>query len=109
MMIFKTIDTIFKSTRYGVWALALLGIPCCIILVICNFSNGIAAMMTCFSALLITMAISLLLLPNMFMKNNFLESKRMYLVASLSLVSLIVMGITYFAVGTFPELNLIFI
>lgn len=109
MMLFKTIDYLFKGTRYGVWSIALLCIPCCIVLTICNFSYGLTAIFTCLSALLLSMAIVLILLPKVFIQAEFIETKRLYLGVGLSVLSLIIMGIVFITIGDFPQLNLIFI
>lgn len=108
MMIFKTIDNIFKISKYGIWIMALLGLPCSTVLMVYNIPNGFTSVIVCFSALLLSMALILILLPLKFVKRDIFDMKRYIVGIILSIFSLVLFGLVYFSLGTFPKLNLIF-
>jgi hypothetical protein len=111
MLLFNTIDSLFKSTRFGVWGLAVLGILASIGLAIVNVPLGLAAFGVCVATLFLSIGITLLLLPSYFEKKlaTRLPKKEQVIIASLALgVALVVVALAYFSTGGFPELNLLF-
>lgn len=106
-MLTKTIDGLFIGTRYGVWALGVLGIIGSIVLTFVNFSMGIPSALTCVGALFLSIAVALALLPKQLVKGELLE-KRFMIVAVASILAIAIVGIIYFTNGGFPELNLLF-
>lgn len=111
MLLFNTIDSLFKGTRFGVWGLAVLGILASVGLAIVNVPLGLAAFGVCVATLFLSIGIALLLLPSSFEKKlaTRLPKKEQVIVASLALgVALVVVALAYFSTGCFPELNLLF-
>lgn len=109
MTIFKTIDGLFIGTRYGVWGIAVLGIVGSIILGFFNLALGIYSLLVFVAALLLSVGVTLLLLPKIFVKGNFLTGKRYIAGSVLTILSVIIIGTVYLQNGGFPELNLVFI
>lgn len=108
MMLLKVIDGLFVGTRYGVWLLGVLGIIGSVILAVANVGAGISAMLVCVGALLLSIAVALLLMPQNLTKNR-LEGRNPYLIGTIALIAaMIVVGGVYFTNGGFPDLNLIF-
>lgn len=109
MLIFKTIDALFIGTRYGVWGMSILGIPLSLILLFCNFTYGLGAILACFAALLVSAALTLLLVPKVVLKNDFLNSKQYILGGLFLIAALCFMGVCVLVSGGLPEMNLLFI
>lgn len=109
MKLFDTIDYLLVGTKYLAWGIALVGIIGCAILFFANLSMGIAAAAVCLAALLLSVGVTLLLLPKQLAKGILAGNKR-YAVGAIALaLAVIVMGIAYFANGGFPAMNLLFI
>lgn len=109
MMLLKTIDGLFVGTRYGAWGLGVLGIVGSIILVLANFTNGLASMMLFVAALSLSLGVSLILLPKWFIKGDLLQSKRFIIGGVAITIAAIVAGAIYFINGGFPPINLLFV
>lgn len=109
MILFKTIDALFVGTRYGVWGMAILGIPMSLVLLVCNLAYGLGAILACFALLILAAALTLLLAPKVILKNDFLASKRLLLGGGLCLLALGCMGVCTLVSGGLPEMNLLFI
>ncbi len=107
-MLTKTIDGLFIGTRYGVWVLAILGIPLSIVLAISNLSSGIPSIIMCVAILLLSSSVALALLPQQLATHKILE-KRYYISIVACVIAIAITGIIYFSNAGFPELNLIFI
>ena len=108
MLLLKTIDGLFAGTRYGVWVLSVLGLAGSIILTFVNLSVGAAAFFICIASFLLSMALTLGLLPSALVKNDFLKKKR-FLAAGIALsLAIVITGIAYFTQGGFPDMNLLF-
>ena len=109
MGLFKTIDGLLIGTRYLCWGLGVLGMAGSVVLMAVNLSMGIGAVMTFAAALLLSIAVTLLLLPDQIAKGALKGNKRYIVGAVLLILATAVMGIVYFANGGFPALNLIFV
>ena len=108
MKLFESIDGLLVGTKYLAWSIALVCIPVAAILLFANLSLGLASAMVCAAALMLAVGITLLLLPEKFAKGK-LGKKRNIVGAVAIVLAAAIMGITYFLVGGFPELNLLFI
>ena len=107
---FKTIDGLLVGTKYLVWAIALVGIVCSVILFFANLSLGFASAVVFVAAELLSFAVTAMLLPEKFTKGKLADRrKRMAIGGVLLVLAAAVMGITYFACGGFPTLNLLFV
>ena len=106
MGLFKTIDGLLIGTRYLCWGLGVLGMAGSVVLMAVNLSMGIGAVMTFAAALLLSIAVTLLLLPDQIAKGALEGNKRYIVGAVLLILATAVMGIVYFANGGFPALNL---
>ena len=107
---FKTIDGLLVGTKYLAWAIALVGIVDSVILFIANLSLGFASAVVFVAAELLSFAVTAMLLPEKFAKGKLADRrKRMAIGGVLLVLAAAVMGITYFACGGFPTLNLLFV
>lgn len=110
MKLFETIDGLLTGTKYLAWAIALVGIVGSVILFFCNLSLGLASAMVFVAALLLSVAVTLMLLPEKLAKGKLADQrKRMTVGCVLLVLAVVVMGVTYFSCGGFPALNLLFI
>lgn len=110
MKLFETIDGLLVGTKYLAWAIALVGIVGSIVLFFANLSLGLASAMVFVAAFLLSIGVTLLLLPEKLAKGKLGDQKKRMIIGCVAVVlAAAVMGITYFAVGGFPALNLIFI
>ena len=108
MIIGSIIDGIFKGTRYGVWGIAVLGILASAIMIFTNIGLGFGSVMISIALLLVSIAVTMLLMPKAIFKNYKLDKKKIVISVILLLVATAIAGIIYFVVGGFPALNLIF-
>lgn len=108
MMIGNVIDGIFKCTRYGVWGIAVLGILASALMIFTNIGLGFGSVMISVALLLVSIAVTMLLMPKAIFKNYELDTKKIVISIALLVIAAAIAGITYFAVGGFPALNLIF-
>lgn len=110
MKLFETIDGLLIGARYLAWAIALVGIICSVVLFFVNLPLGFASAIVFVAALLLSVAVTLMLLPAKLAKGR-LSSQRKRMVGGgvLLVLAAAVMGITYFACGGFPALNLLFV
>lgn len=109
MNLLKTIDGLLVGTKYLAWAIALVGIPVSAVLVVANLAAGFAAVMVCLAAFLLSVGVTLLLLPKQLAKGILGSKKRMVIGAVVVVLAGVIMGISYFSAGAFPELNLLFV
>lgn len=111
MKLFETIDGLLIGTKYLAWGIALICIPATAILFFANLSLGPASAMVCAAAFLLAVGVTLLLLPEMLSKNDFMadKKKRCTIGAVAIVLATAVMGITYFSTGAFPALKLLFV
>lgn len=109
MKLFELIDGLLVGTKYLAWAIGLLGIACSVILFFSNLSLGLASAMVFLAALLLSVAVTLLLLPGKLARGTLAGSRRTVIGAAALALAVAVMGITYFANGGFPPLNLLFV
>lgn len=109
MGISKTIDGIFIATRYGVFGLSVLGILMSFILILFNMNSGLGAIMTLIATLAISSSAALLLAPESLLNDRISVARRYAIAGVLAVIALIIMGVTYFLMGGFPDLNLLFI
>jgi len=109
MMLLKTIDYLLKATRYGSWAIGLLGIVVSAVLVFANLSLGIFSALLFVATLLVSIAVSLLLAPSKIVSDKIADKKR-YIISGTCLgIAIAVGGVVYLINGGFPEINLLFI
>lgn len=112
-MLTKTIDGLFIGTRYLVWVLGILGIVGSVILAAANISLGMSSVFVFIGTLLLSITLSLLLMPDALVKQKILPealmSKRFVISAVSAVLAAAVVGIIYFTNGGFPSLNLLFI
>ena len=109
MLLGKTIDYLLIGTRYLCWGLGVLGLVGSIVLMAANLSLGIHSTATFAAAFLLSVGVTLLLLPKQLAKGA-LDGKMKYKIGAVALVlATAVMGIVYFSNGGFPTLNLIFL
>lgn len=110
MKLFETIDGLLAGTKYLAWAIALVGIVGSIVLFFANLSLGFASAIVFVAALLLSIAVTLMLLPEKLAKGKLADQhKRMITGCVLLVLAAAIMGVTYFACGGFPALNLIFV
>lgn len=110
MKLFETIDGLLTGTKYLAWVIALVGMVGSVILFFVNLSLGFASAMVFAAALLLSIAVTLMLLPEKFAKGKLADQrKRMSVGCVLLVLAAAVMGVIYFSCGGFPALNLIFI
>ena len=112
-MLLTIIDSLFIATRYLVWMLGVLGMFISVILALVNVSNGINAVMLFIATLLLSIAITLLLIPNQLLNKKFIpviiKEKRFTISIVLLVVALGLSAFVYFIGNGFPVINLIFI
>lgn len=112
MMLLKVIDGLFIGTRYGAWLIALLGIAGSLVLAVANVGAGFSAVLVCAGALLLSIAVTLLLMPKSlldgFLKNHLQGNQRFVIGAAGLVMAMVLVGGVYFANGGFPDMNLIF-
>lgn len=108
MGLFKTIDGLLAGTKYLAWGIALLGIAGSVVLFFANIGLGFGTAAIFIATLLLSIGVTLLLMPKQLAKGKF-ESKSRYIAGAVSIViSVVVMGIVYMSAGGFPAVNLIF-
>lgn len=109
-MLEKTINGLFVFTRYLVWALGVLGIVGSAILAVCNFIMGLSAVLLFVSTFLLSVAVTLLLMPEALINKLpvSLIEKRFVISGVALVIATVITGVVYFTQGGFPELNLIF-
>ena len=108
MGLMKTIDGLLMGTRYLCWGIALVGIVGSIVLFFANLGLGFASAAVCLAALLLCLGVTLLLLPKALAKKKLEGKGRVIVGAAAVALAVAVMGVTYFSVGGFPALNLLF-
>lgn len=109
MGLFKVIDYLLVGTKYLAWAMGLVGMVGSVILFFFNLSLGITSALVFVAALLLSVAVTLLLLPKALVKGK-LDSPKRIVVGCVALVlAVAIMGIIYFVSGGFPSLNLLFV
>lgn len=109
MKLFDSIDGLLVGTKYLAWGIALVGILASVILLFANLSLGVASAAACLAALLLSVGVTLLLLPKQLAK-GILGSNKRFVIGGVAVVfAVAVMGIAYFTNGSFPALNLLFI
>lgn len=110
MFIFNIIDYLFVFIRYLCFGMGAVGIVGSVILALCNMSMGMNAVLLFVAAFLLSIALTLLLMPSKMVEK--LPSGLMDKRWTISIVALVVAtaltGIIYFTNGGFPTLNLIF-
>lgn len=110
MKLSDSIDGLLDGTRYLAWGIALICIPVSVVLFFANLSLGLASVMVCIAAFLAAVGVAVLLLPKKLAKGFLTDKKKRYIIGTVSIiVAVAVMGITYFSVGDFPALNLLFV
>ena len=110
MFLSDVINGLFIGTRYLVWGIGMVGIPVSIILLIANIAGGIGAIGLMIAALLLSVAIALMLMPNSLVDKlpKGLQEKRFFVGAVVVIIAAAIAGITYFTNSGFPSLNLLF-
>ena len=109
MMLFTTIDYLFKATRYGSWGIGILGVIASAILVFANLSLGGASALLFIATLLVSIAVVLLLAPHKLVSERIADKKR-YIISGTCLgIAIAVGGLVYLTNGGFPEVNLLFV
>ena len=74
-----------------------------------NIGMGLGAAMVFIAALVLSVGLTMLLLPASFIKGKLAGNKR-YIAGSVFMVlAFVIMGITYFSNGGFPDVNLLFV
>ncbi|MGM9602713.1 MAG: hypothetical protein ACI3W5_14165 [Faecousia sp.] len=109
MKLFESIDGLLVGTKYLAWAIGLVGIVGSVILFFANLSMGFASAMVFIAALLLSVAVTLLLLPKKLAKGKLASNKRIVIGSVALALAVAIMGITYFSNGGFPALNLLFV
>lgn len=110
MKLFETIDGLLVGTKYLSWGIALVGIVGSIVLFFANLSLGISSAMVFVAAFLLAVGVTLLLLPKALAKGPLSNASMRNGIGAVALIlATIIMGITYFTTGGFPELNLLFV
>lgn len=110
MKLFESIDGLLVGTKYLCWAIGLVGIIGSVILFFCNLSLGFASAMVFVAALLLSVAVTLLLLPEKLAKGKLADQKKRVTIGTVLLVlAAAIMGIIYLVSGGFPALNLLLI
>lgn len=109
MGLFKIIDNLLVGAKYLAWAIGLVGIIGSVVLFFANLSLGFVSAAVFIAAFLLSIAVTLLLLPKQLAK-GFLSGKGKYIIGGIALVvATAVMGIVYAVCGGFPALNLLFV
>ena len=95
MKLFESIDGLFVGTRYLTWGIALLGTIASVILFFANLSLGVGSAAVFIATFLLSIGISLLLLPKPLAKAK-LESSKKYLVGAVFIIlAVVIMGIIW--------------
>lgn len=102
MKLFEFIDGLLAGTKYLAWAIGLLGIVGSVILFFANLSLGFASAMVFFATLLLSVALAMLLLPKRLAKGKLAGKKRIVIGSIALILSVVVIGIIFFANGGFP-------
>lgn len=109
MGLIKTIDGLLIGTKYLAWGIGLIGMIGSVVLFFANLSLGFASAAVFIAAFLLSVAVTLLLLPKQLVKGIF-AGKARYIIGGVSLViAVAVMGVVYASCGGFPALNLLFV
>lgn len=110
MMLSNVINGLFIGIRYLVWAMGVIGIPVSIILLIANIAGGIGAIGIMLALLLLSVAITLMLMPSSLVEKlpEGIQEKRFLVGAVAVIIAAALAGIAYFTNGGFPSLNLLF-
>lgn len=111
-MLEKTIDGLLVGALYLAWGIGVVGLVGSVMLAIANFSMGLPAVMLFVATFLLSIAVSVALMPKAIADKNFLpkvltEKKTVIAVVTL-ILAVVIAGIVYFSNGGFPALNLIF-
>lgn len=110
MKLFETIDGLLVGTKYLAWVIALVGIVGSAVLFFVNLSLGPASAFVFVAAFLLSIGVTVLLLPEKLAKGKLSDQKTRMIIGCVAVVlAVAVMGITYLGVGGFPAVNLIFI
>lgn len=110
MKLFESIDGLLAGAVYLFWAIALVCIPITLVLFFVNLGMGFASAMVFVAAFALSVGVTLMLLPAKLAKGKLADQKKRMTVGCVLLVlAAAIMGITYFACGGFPALNLLFI
>lgn len=107
-MLTKTIDSLFIATRYGIWGLGVLGILISILLAFANVALGVPSILLCIGILLLSITISIGLLPKQLVRYAILE-KRFQIAFASGMLAVILVGVLYFTNNGFPALHFILI
>ena len=93
------------------WGIGLVGIPVSIILIFANFKRGFKAVVLMIAALCLSVAVTLVLMPNSLigLLVGTLQTNRIAISGVLGLVAMVMAGLVCFSKGDFPKLNLLFI
>ena len=108
MKLFESIDGLLVATKYLAWAIALVGILGSVVLFVANLSLGFGSAVVFIASFLLSVGVTLLLLPKKFEKGK-LEGKKNVVGIVACVLASVIMGIVYFTNGGFPELNLLFV
>jgi len=113
MMIFKTIDGLFKGMKIGVLALAVAGIFGSVGLLFMNISLGLASTSVFLATLIGSASLVLILAPEgllkRFIKKDNIVNKRYFISLVLLVIAFAIVGFAYLNVGGFPALNIPFL
>jgi len=113
MMIFKTIDGLFKGMKIGVLALAVAGIFGSVGLLFMNISLGLASTSVFLATLIGSASLVLILAPEgllkRFIKKDNIVNKRYFISSVVLVIAFAIVGFVYFNVGGFPALNIPFL
>lgn len=109
MGLFKTIDGLLIGTKYLAWGIGLIGMIGSVVLFFANLSLGFASAAVFIAAFLLSVAVTLLLLPKQLVK-GICTGKARYIIGGVALIiAVAVMGIVYASCEGFPALNLLFV
>lgn len=109
MMLFKTIDGLLVGTKYLAWVIGLLGTIGSVILFLVNIPLGAGATAVFLATFLLSMAVTLLLLPKVMAKGILGGNMRYMTGLAACAAALVVMFCVWNVNGGFPSLNLIFV
>lgn len=112
MKLFDTVDGLLAGTKYLAWGIGLVGIAGSVVLFFANIPLGAASSVTFLATLLLSVSVTLLLLPKKLTEGKFdkLSGTKRYIIGAAALVAAAaVMGGVYLTNGGFPALNLLVI
>ena len=109
MKLFECIDGLLVGTKYLAWAIALVGILGSAVLFVVNLSFGFGSAVVFLASFLLSVGVTLLLLPKKLAKGKLEGNKKHIIGAVACILAAAIMGIVYFTNGGFPELNLLFV